>query len=90
MSRLCASAISPSSQVDASHAMLAASRRVRFNEMEWALPAERGAVAMREIRSFIDAKHFPLMFPIEYRWVRGDDIWLSPNYERDSAHISVH
>lgn len=90
MSRLCASAISPSSQVDASHAMLATSRRVRFNEMEWALPAERGADAMREIRSFIDARHFPLMFPIEYRWVRGDDIWLSPNYERDSAHISVH
>ena len=30
------------------------------------------------------------MFPVEYRWVRGDDIWLSPNYGRDSVHISVH
>ena len=24
------------------------------------------------------------------RWVRGDDIWLSPNHGRDSVHISVH
>jgi FAD/FMN-containing dehydrogenase len=31
-----------------------------------------------------------LMFPLEYRWVRGDDIWLSPNHGRDSVHISVH
>jgi FAD/FMN-containing dehydrogenase len=30
------------------------------------------------------------MFPLEVRWVRGDDIWLSPNHGRDSVHISVH
>ncbi len=54
------------------------------------MPAKRGADALQEIREFISRKAFPLMFPIEYRWVRGDDIWLSPNYHRDSVHISVH
>jgi FAD-linked oxidoreductase len=90
ISRLCASLISAGEQVDASHSVLSTVRRVRFNEMEWAVPAQCGADALREIRTFIARKEFPMMFPIEYRWVRGDDIWLSPNYGRDSVHISVH
>ena len=65
-------------------------RRVRFNEMEWSVPADRGADALREIRAFIARRSFPLMFPLEYRWVRGDDIWLSPDYGRDSVRISAH
>ena len=90
LSRLCASTVSAGRHVDASYAMLSTVRRVRFNEMEWSVPAERGADALREIRSFIARRSFPLMFPLEYRWVRGDDIWLSPDYGRDSVRISVH
>lgn len=90
ISRFCASMVAPGTQVDASHASLATVRRVRFLEMEWALPAERGADALREIRSLIGRREFPLMFPLEYRWVRGDDLWLSPDHGRDSVHISLH
>ncbi|SDJ56638.1 L-gulonolactone oxidase [Paraburkholderia steynii] len=90
ISSLCASMISSGQHVAASHSMLSTVRRVRFNEMEWAVPAERGPDALREIRAFISRKNIPLMFPLEYRWVRGDDIWLSPNYGRDSVHISAH
>jgi L-gulonolactone oxidase len=90
LSRLCAAMLSDSVQVDASHSMLSTVRSVRFNEMEWSLPAERGADALREIRALIHRRTFPLMFPLEYRWVRGDDLWLSPNHGRDSVHISVH
>jgi L-gulonolactone oxidase len=90
MSRLCASLISRSEQVDASWSMLSTVRQVRFNEMEWSVPAECGADALREIKALISRREFPLMFPLEYRWVKGDDIWLSPNHGRDSVHISVH
>ena len=90
ISRFCASLIGPGQHVDTSHLMLSSPRRVRFNEMEWSVPAEHGAEALREIRALISQKAFPLMFPLEYRWVRGDDIWLSPNYGRDSVHISAH
>ncbi|MGN6529652.1 MAG: D-arabinono-1,4-lactone oxidase [Burkholderiaceae bacterium] len=90
LSRFCASMLSDSVQVDASHSMLSTVRSVRFNEMEWSLPAERGADALREIRALIERREFPLMFPLEYRWVKGDDLWLSPNFGRDSVHISVH
>jgi FAD-linked oxidoreductase len=90
LSRFCAGMLSHSTQVDASWSMLSTVRAVRFNEMEWSVPAARGAEALREIKALIDRREFPLMFPLEYRWVRGDDIWLSPNHGRDSVHISVH
>jgi L-gulonolactone oxidase len=90
ISRGCAALASAGTQIDASYSSLATVRQVRFNEMEWSLPANRGAEALREIRAFISRREFPLMFPLEYRWVQGDDIWLSPNYGRDSVHISVH
>jgi L-gulonolactone oxidase len=90
LSRFCASMISHGEQVDASWSMLSTVRQVRFNEMEWSLPAERGADALREIKALIARRDFPLMFPLEYRWVKGDDLWLSPNFGRDSVHISVH
>ena len=90
ISRLCASLISHSEQVDASHSMLSTVRSVRFNEMEWSVPAARGADALREIKALISRREFPLMFPLEYRWVKGDDLWLSPNHGRDSVHVSVH
>ena len=90
LSRLCASLISHGEQVDASWSMLSTVRQVRFNEMEWSVPASRGADALREIKALIAKREFPLMFPLEYRWVRGDDIWLSPDFARDSVHISVH
>ncbi len=90
LSRLCSRFISSSTQVDESHSMLATVRNVRFNEMEWAVPARSGADVLREIRRFVATREFPLMFPLEYRWVKGDDIWLSPNFGRDSVHISCH
>ncbi len=90
LSRFCASLLSHSAQVDASWSMLSTVRQVRFNEMEWSVPAARGADALREIKALVARRAFPLMFPLEYRWVRGDDIWLSPNHGRDSVHISVH
>ncbi|RQS26495.1 MULTISPECIES: D-arabinono-1,4-lactone oxidase [unclassified Burkholderia] len=90
ISRICASLIRSDEHIAASHQVLSASRKVRFNEMEWALPARHGADALREIKAFISRKKFPLMFPIEVRWVQRDDIWLSPDFERDSMHISVH
>jgi hypothetical protein len=90
ISRFCAMFASAGIQIDSSYSSLVTVRRVRFNEMEWSVPANRGAEALREIRAFIARREFPLMFPLEYRWVQGDDIWLSPNYGRDSVHISVH
>lgn len=76
--------------VDESHAILSTPRYVRFNEMEYALPADRAADAFREFTAALEAARLPIFFPVEYRWVKADDIWLSPAYGRDTVTISCH
>lgn len=65
-------------------------RNVRFNEMEYHLPREHGMAALREIRQALESQHHEVFFPIEVRFVKGDDIWLSPFYGRDTCSIAVH
>ncbi len=65
-------------------------RNVRFNEMEYHLPRESGLQALREIISTLESSHHEVFFPMEVRYVKGDDIWLSPFFERDSVSIAVH
>jgi FAD-linked oxidoreductase len=65
-------------------------RNVRFNEMEYHLPREHGLQALREVRAALESQHHEVFFPIEVRFVKGDDIWLSPFYERDTCSIAVH
>lgn len=65
-------------------------RNTRFNEMEYAVPRELAAEAMRALVARIRKDRIPTAFPIEFRFVQGDDVWLSPFYGRDSATLSVH
>ena len=68
----------------------ASERNVRFNEMEYHLPREYGLQALREVRTALETQHPEVFFPIEVRFVKGDDIWLSPFYQRDCCSIAVH
>lgn len=68
----------------------ASERNVRFNEMEYHLPREHGLQALREVRTALESQHPEVFFPIEVRYVKGDDIWLSPFHQRDSLSIAVH
>lgn len=65
-------------------------RNVRFNEMEYHLPRENWQAAFREIVSVVEAQFPEVFFPFEVRFVKADDAWLSPFYQRDSVSIAVH
>jgi FAD/FMN-containing dehydrogenase len=65
-------------------------RDLRFNEMEYALPAAAGPACFREVRARMQRRHPDVLWPIEYRTLAADDIWLSPAYARDTVTISVH
>ncbi len=73
-----------------SHDAFPSDRNVRFNEMEYAVPAESGPDCVREVAAHMRACGVNFLFPIEYRYVAADDAWLSPFYERDSVTISIH
>lgn len=65
-------------------------RDIQFNEMEYSIPAEHGVACLREILTTIKKKNIPVIFPLEYRYVKSDNIWLSQFYQQDSCAISVH
>lgn len=77
-------------RVGDSHEIYANVRNVRFNEMEYSVPAEHGPACLREILALIRDKDLRTWFPIEYRYVKADDIPLSMFEGRDSCSISVH
>ena len=82
--------IEPSVSVDASYRILSNVRSNRFNEMEYAVPREAGAACVREVLDTIARNEIDVVFPLEYRYVRGDDLWLSMDEGGDRAAISVH
>ena len=90
VSAISAWGIAPTTAVDYSHRLFATPRAVRFQEMEYNIPAQHFAEALAEIEALINRKRFAVNFPVECRFVKGDDIWLSPAYQRDSAYIAVH
>ena len=88
INRLAASAASGRERVDASHRIFASPRLVRFDEMEYAIPREHAADAVRGAREILE-RH-PVNFPVELRFVAADDALLSPAHGRDTAYVAVH
>jgi FAD-linked oxidoreductase len=90
VSKLSAQAIASVDEIDYSHRLFATPRWVRFQEMEYNIPADHVSAAIAEIQDCINRHRFAVHFPLECRFVHSDDIWLSPAYQRDSAYLAVH
>jgi FAD-linked oxidoreductase len=90
--RLLRSAVSSAEtvRVGPSFQVLAHPRLLRFREMEYTVPAEAGPACLREVLRTIRERRIPVVFPIEYRYVARDDVWLSMFHARDGCSISVH
>ena len=77
-------------RVDWSYRIFPSERNNRFVEMEFAVPAADGPACMQEIRALMQARHPQVQWPVEYRTLAADDLWLSPAYQRESVTISIH
>ena len=64
-------------------------RMVRFIESSYSIPAQHLPDALAQMSRVIRALKLNVHLPVEVRFVRADDIWLSPCYQRDSAMISI-
>lgn len=76
--------------VGESYELLSTPREVRFNEMEYHLPAKNGLAALDEIKQEIEKNHRDIFIPIEVRYIKGDDGWLSPFQGGDRISVAVH
>ena len=90
MARFSTGFMSQSEQVDRSHRVFANYRTIRFNEMEYALPAEAGPETLDRVLAMIEGENFPLPMPIECRISAGDDALISQAHERPTVYIAVH
>ena len=75
---------------DQSHRIFASPRRVRFVEMEYAIPRDACASALTEVKQMIETRGVRVNFPIEVRFTAADDAMLSTAHGRESAYIAVH
>ncbi|MFG3307011.1 D-arabinono-1,4-lactone oxidase [Streptomyces wuyuanensis] len=83
-------ALSARTYTDIPYKVFTSPRRVRFVEMEYALPREAAVAALRELKTMIERSPLRISFPVEVRTAPADDITLSTASGRESAYIAVH
>lgn len=72
------------------HAIFPSDRNLRFEEMEFEMPAAAGLETLDEAVRWIRKRRLPVSFPFEYRTVAADDIWMSPMNAGPVGSVSMH
>ncbi|MEU8828287.1 D-arabinono-1,4-lactone oxidase [Streptomyces sp. NPDC048636] len=90
IARISSRALSARSYTDIPYKVFTSPRRVRFLEMEYALPREAAVEALRELKRTVDRSDLRVSFPVEVRTAPADTIPLSTASGRDTAYIAVH
>ena len=73
-----------------SYEVLPSHRPHLHTEMEYSVPAESGPDCLADIRQLLQTQFKGVSWPVEYRTVAADDIWLSMASGRPTVTISVH
>src|SRR5699024_3419818 len=89
-SKMIARGVPTGKTVGQGYQMYATPRLVKFNEMEYSIPAEHMASALEDINDVIQKNNFNIHFTIASRNVNEDNLRLSQSYKRDTAYIAVH
>ena len=90
LARLAAAGTGRSRKLDRSYRVYASERRLKFTEMEYAIPREHAREAVQAVLGIAARPELAVALPIEVRFVAADDSLLSPSYERDCCYIAVH
>ncbi len=90
INRLAGRALSERRYSDLAHRVFVSQRRVRFREMEYAVPRDVGLDVLRECRRVIEASDWRIAFPVEIRTAPADDVPMSTSYGRDSFYLAFH
>lgn len=74
-----------------SHEILPRSRDIKFDEMEYVLPAEKAIDCFMEVREQVKKKFRKnVAWRLLVRTIKKDDAYISPMSERESMTISLH
>ncbi|MBZ9643595.1 D-arabinono-1,4-lactone oxidase [Streptomyces sp. PSKA30] len=90
IAQISSKALSARTYTDIPYKVFTSPRRVRFVEMEYAVPREAVVETLRELKAMVDRSRLRISFPVEVRTAPADDITLSTASGRDTAYIAVH
>jgi FAD-linked oxidoreductase len=90
LQRMLTRAIGASERAGPAGRIFPSERGVKFEEMEYEIPAQNGPAAWARAIALVREQRWPIIFPLEFRTVAADDIWLSPMQGRDCVSISFH
>jgi L-gulonolactone oxidase len=63
---------------------------IRHWETEYSIPREHAAAAVERLTRWVNShRSLRVNMPVDVRFVRGEDIWLSPASGRDSVYLGV-
>lgn len=88
--RLAARGLGRATKVDASYRVFASERHIKFTEMEYGVPRERGRELIERVLEWAARPELHVAWPIEVRFVAADDSFLSPSHGRDTCYVAVH
>ncbi|WP_030171834.1 D-arabinono-1,4-lactone oxidase [Streptomyces sp. NRRL S-813] len=90
IARVSSRALSARTYTDIPYKVFTSPRRVRFVEMEYAVPRAALPDTLRELKAMVDHSGLRVSFPVEVRTAPADDITLSTASGRESAYVAVH
>jgi FAD/FMN-containing dehydrogenase len=77
-------------RIDWSARIFPTPRELKFNELEYSVPAAAGPECFRAVRQRMQTRWRDVVWPVEYRTLAADSAWLSTAHRRDSVAISLH
>ncbi|MGW0905414.1 D-arabinono-1,4-lactone oxidase [Streptomyces sp. NPDC002853] len=90
IAKISSKALSARTYTDIPYKVFTSPRRVRFVEMEYAVPRAALVETLRELKTMVERSNLRISFPVEVRTAPADDIALSTASGRESAYIAVH
>ncbi len=88
--RLSRAYLGPAVQVGASSLVLNTPMPVVHRETEAAVPLARAGEAFNRVVALVEGERIGANFPVEVRFVPGDEAWLSPAYGGDTCQLGAY
>jgi FAD/FMN-containing dehydrogenase len=90
LNRIVSRTLMTSRRVGPSNLMLSTTMPLRHRETEAALPLSNSDEALDRVVRLITHERFYPNFPVEVRFVRGDQGWMSPAYGGDTCQLGLY
>jgi FAD-linked oxidoreductase len=90
LSRAVVPLMQPAVVTDHAYRVYASRRTIPFTEMEYGIPREAAAEAVRRVVDLVERRGLPVAMPYEVRFTKGDGAHLSTAAGRDTCYVAVH